>query len=222
MRTSIDEACSVTIQMGVFQKPRNDGFFAKTSDMRIIGGEARGRKISPPAGKDVRPTPEMIREALFNILSSLEEVDFLDLFAGTGSVGLEALSRGARTAMFVEKNGRMASRITDLLENWNYAARAKVLPLDIKIGTAKLSKDGRKFNRVFADPPYEKGMISKTIQYCLESGILSDDGLMILQHSTREPLELPSQYHPLELIQERRYGDTIVSFLQFHPLRSTA
>lgn len=189
--------------------------------MRISGGEARGRKISPPAGKDVRPTPEMIREALFNILSPLDDIDFLDLFAGTGSVGLEALSRGARSAVFVEKNGRAAGQLASLLESWNYAAKAKVLAMDVKVGTAKLSKEGRKFDMVFADPPYERGMISKTIQYCLEHGLIADDGLMILQHSIREPLGQPSLHHPLELLQERRYGDTLVSFLQFHLLRST-
>lgn len=188
--------------------------------MRIIGGEARGRKILSPTEKNVRPTPDMVREALFNILPSLADVDFLDLFAGTGSVGLEALSRGARRVVFLEKNARMARHLSSLLDAWGYAAQADVLPLDIKVGTAKLSRDDRKFDMVFADPPYEKGLISQTVHYCLENGIISDDGLMILQHSVREALDLPSRHHPLELIQERRYGDTMVSFLQFHNLRS--
>lgn len=157
----------------------------------------------------------MVREALFNILPDLTDIAFLDLFAGTGSVGLEALSRGAREVAFVEKNPRMALRLSSLLDAWNYAARAKVLPLEMKNGTAKLSKDGRKFDMVFADPPYEKGLISQTIHCCLENRLLSVDGLLILQHAIREPLGFPVSYSPLELVQERRYGDTIVSFLQF-------
>jgi 16S rRNA (guanine966-N2)-methyltransferase len=184
--------------------------------MRIIGGEAGGRTIMSPKGNKVRPTPEMVREALFNILKSLNGTTFLDLFAGTGSVGLEALSRGAERVVFVEKNTKMAYQIVRIINELGYGARADVLAMDIKQGISKLSKSHENFDIAFADPPYEKDMISKTLQYCQDRELMADEGLIILQHSRREPLCLLPQHDSITLMQERRYGDTVVSFLRFH------
>jgi len=186
--------------------------------MRIIGGEASGRTIASPKGLKVRPTPDMVREALFNILNSLQESTFLDLFAGTGSVGIEALSRGAKKVVFVEKDKRMAFQIKHFIKDLAYDTRADILVLDVKSGMPRLAKTHDAFDIVFADPPYEKNLVATTVQNCLDSGITADQGLLIMQHSRREPLSLlPSQLDSFTLTQERRYGDTMLSFLRFHP-----
>ncbi len=183
--------------------------------MRITGGEAGGRTILSPKGMKVRPTPDMIREALFNILGSMQETTFLDLFAGTGSVGLEALSRGAPRVVFVEINAQMAFQISDFIRKADYVARAEVLALDVRQAIARLAKTNEKFDIVFADPPYEKDLIAKAVQYCLESGLMADEGLMILQHSIREPLDQLAKNNSYKLVQERRYGDSLISFMRY-------
>jgi 16S rRNA (guanine966-N2)-methyltransferase len=184
--------------------------------MRIIGGEAGGRTIISPKGSKVRPTPEMVREALFNILKSLNGTIFLDLFAGTGSVGLEALSRGAERVVFIEKNTKLAYQIVRTVNELGYSARADVLAMDIKQGISRLSKSHEKFDIAFADPPYERDMISKIVQYCQDNELMADGGLIVLQHSRRESLCLLPQHDAITLMQERRYGDTMISFLRFH------
>ena len=182
--------------------------------MRITGGEARGRRILSPKGGAVRPTPDALREALFNILSSVEGLTFLDLFAGTGSVGLEALSRGAARVVFVEKNRIAVRDIARMLEVLDYTGRAEILPADAAAGAQRLSREGRKFDIVFADPPYERDFVRKSMEYCIERDLLAQDGLLVLQRSAREPLILSPQHNlSIALNQERRYGDTVVSFL---------
>jgi 16S rRNA (guanine966-N2)-methyltransferase len=181
--------------------------------MRIIGGEAGGRTIASPRGKNVRPTPDMIREALFNILPPLSGTTFLDLFAGTGSVGLEALSRGAERVVFVEKNARVASQISNALKVLKYDTRAVVFVQDVKSGISRLGKTREKFDIIFADPPYESDQVQKTVHYCVDGDLLADDGMLVLQHSVREPLNLSAANHVLMLLKEKRYGDSAVSFL---------
>jgi 16S rRNA (guanine966-N2)-methyltransferase len=181
--------------------------------MRIIGGEAGGRIIPSPKGSGVRPTPDMIREALFNVLEPVGGTVFLDLFAGTGSVGIEALSRGAQKVVFVEKNKHMAIQIKSHIQALNYKDRADVMAFDASRGISMLSKAKNTFDIVFADPPYEKDLVSKTMQHCLDNGLIADEGLMVLQHSIREPVFMEYFGDSVHLIQERRYGDTLISFL---------
>ena len=183
--------------------------------MRIIGGAAGGKRIASPKGTRVRPTPDMIREALFNILQNVEGTSFIDLFAGTGSVGLEALSRGAARVLFVEKNVRTALQITQTLKTLNFDDRAEVFVGDVRTGISRLAGKGEESDVVFADPPYEQDYISRTIQYCLGGGIMADGGMMVLQHSIREPLGLHSPHDRLTLLREKRYGDTVLSFLRY-------
>ncbi|MDQ5986926.1 MAG: Ribosomal RNA small subunit methyltransferase D [Syntrophus sp. SKADARSKE-3] len=184
--------------------------------MRIIGGEAGGRTIASPKGLKVRPTSEMVREALFNILGSLEGTTFADIFAGTGCVGIEALSRGASKVAFVEKNPRMAHQIENVVQELGYVSRAEVLATDVKNGILRLSRANRPYDIVFADPPYERDYISKTVQYCLEGELMSKDGLMVIQHSVRELLALPSGMKAfINVLEQRRYGDTAISFIRY-------
>lgn len=184
--------------------------------MRIIGGEASGRSIPSPRGRQVRPTPDRVRESLFNILHPLEGLHFLDLYAGTGSVGLEALSRGAERVVFIEKNPGTAAALKATVEKLGFGARTAVLGMDVKSGISRLSKEQASFHVIFADPPYERDLIERTLASCERGGLMAPDGLMIVQRSRREPFNISSGASALQLYHERHYGDTVVSFLKFH------
>jgi 16S rRNA (guanine966-N2)-methyltransferase len=181
--------------------------------MRIIGGESRGRAIRLPGGCRIRPTTDRVKGALFNILGSLEGKYFLDLYSGCGNVGLEALSRGAHSAVFVEKDLRLIETIRENLRLFGFEGRAEVIAADVEEEIRRLRKRRARFDLLFADPPYEEGSLAKIVT-CLEQGeLLTDNGIIILQHSLREPLE-QSVTQTLAVSDQRRYGDTLLSFLK--------
>ena len=181
--------------------------------MRIIGGEARGRVVRLPAGSRIRPTADRVKESLFNILHSVEGSSFLDLFAGSGNVGLEALSRGARFATFVEKDLRLVGTLEENLVQLGFAARAEVIPADAERGLARLAQGGNRFDIIFADPPYDQGLALGTLEWPDMRKALAENGIIVLQHSVREIPE-GLQAHPWIVADQRRYGDTVLSFLK--------
>jgi 16S rRNA (guanine(966)-N(2))-methyltransferase RsmD len=181
--------------------------------MRIIGGIASGKRIHTLKGCSIRPTSDKIKESIFNMICPLEGQAFLDLFAGTGSIGLEALSRGAWPVIFVEKNIRLTEAIKKNiyecgLEDKNY----EILSVDVQAAIRRLSQKKIKFELLFADPPYEDGFIHSTLQCLGNSTVLSDESLVILQHSYREALN--KELTHFQLIDQRKYGDTLLSFLR--------
>ncbi len=181
--------------------------------MRIIGGESKGRAIRLPGGCSIRPTADRVKEALFNILGSVEGKSLLDLFAGCGNVGLEALSRGACGSVFVEKDLRLIETIRANLRLLGFEGRAEVIAADAEKGVRRLRKRGERFDILFADPPYEEGFLTKILT-CLKSGeLLTENGIIILQHSLREPLK-QSVTEAVAVSDQRRYGDTLLSFLK--------
>jgi 16S rRNA (guanine966-N2)-methyltransferase len=181
--------------------------------MRIIGGESRGRVIRLPGGCRIRPTTDRVKGALFNILGSIEGKSLLDLYAGCGNVGLEALSRGARASVFVEKDLRLIGSIRENLRLLGFEGRAEVIAADAEEGIKGLNKRGACFDLLFADPPYEKGFIANVVTYLDKAELLAENGIIILQHSLREPLE-QSVTEALSVSDQRRYGDTLLSFLK--------
>jgi len=181
--------------------------------VRISGGEAKGRLIRIPAGSRVRPTTDRVREALFNILSTVAEKTFLDLFAGSGIVGLEALSRGAAFSAFVEKDLRVAGALKARIGELGYAVRAEVISAPAHKALDILRRGGKRFDVVFADPPYNEGLAVETI-HLLENGeLMVPGGILVLQHSARETLGV-LRVVPLLLTDKRRYGETILSFFR--------
>lgn len=181
--------------------------------MRIIGGVAKGRRIYLPRGCNIRPTSDRIKETLFNILQPVEGNIFLDLFAGSGNVGCEALSRGAARVVFVEKSASLANAIKRNVEDFGFGERSETLKMELKRAVQELGGRGEKFDILFADPPYEKDLIKKTLQ-CLEDGkLLFKGSVIIIQHSVREALQetTGNQY---TLTDQRRSGDTALSFLK--------
>jgi len=181
--------------------------------MRIIGGEARGRAIRLPGGCRIRPTADRVKEALFNILGPVEGKSFIDVFAGCGNVGLEALSRGACRSVFVEKDLRLIEAIRENLRLLGFEGRAEMIAADAEKGMRRLGKKGERFDILFADPPYEEGFLTEIMNYLEGAELLTENGIIILQHSLREPLR-QSVAQPLAVSDQRRYGDTLLSFLK--------
>lgn len=180
--------------------------------MRISGGEAKGRTLNFPSRSTQRPTTDFLREALFNLLGSPADRSFLDLFAGSGSVGLEALSRSAKNATFVEKSKVLAGFIHQNISSCGYSDQCRILQADILSALRDLSRKKYRFDIIFADPPYNEGFVGDTISALREYPVLEEGGVIVVQHSVREKLtSLPDGWF---VADQRKYGDNILTFIR--------
>lgn len=165
-----------------------------------------------PSRSTERPTTDFLREALFNILSLPADQSFLDLFAGSGSVGLEAASRGAKAVTFVEKSKDLVAVIRENVAACGYSDQCLIIHADIQSALRDLYKKKCRFDVIFSDPPYNQGWIGETLKYLKEYPVLQADSLVILQHSIREPLKsLPEEWR---VADQRRYGDHLITFIR--------
>ncbi|NLN59441.1 MAG: 16S rRNA (guanine(966)-N(2))-methyltransferase RsmD [Deltaproteobacteria bacterium] len=180
--------------------------------MRIIGGSQRGFLFKTPKGVHVRPTTDMIREALFNILQPVSGKTFLDTFAGTGGVGMEALSRGAAQVVFLEKKMTLVRSIWDLAKELSYEHKVNVISSDVKKGIPQVAELDIEFDNVFLDPPYQRGLIEDTITRIGEAGLIGENSVMVVQHSKREPVRVTHEKFIIE--QQRKYGDSMLTFIK--------
>lgn len=181
--------------------------------MRILSGDARGRRIPSPRGKTARPTPTIVRQALFNILGPVDSLSWLELYAGTGSVGLEALSRGAAKVVFVERNSRSARQLDLFLSHMGLKERAMVLESEVTAGVRRLARRGDQFDIIFADPPYDRDLVNKTLILCRDAGVLKEGGILIVQLSSHERVDEALVNTSWRQIDTRRYGDTELRIL---------
>lgn len=181
--------------------------------MRIIGGEARSRLIDAPAGMDTRPTQDKVRESLFNILQGQVEGRFvLDLFAGSGALGLEALSRGAGYAVFVDKSRQAERVIRQNIQRLGYGAKTQVVRSDWALAMGTQAYDERNvFDLVFMDPPYRMTDTGKMCGRMLECGLLAPNALIVIEHALSTP---PVPGAGFRITDTRRYGDTGITFLR--------
>lgn len=181
--------------------------------MRIIGGAARGRRIRAPRGSAIRPTADRVREALFDILPrDLAGMRVLDLFAGSGSLSLEALSRGAASALLVDESAEAARLMRRNLETLGFADRARVWPQPVGKALRRLSDEGAAYDVVFLDPPYDRGWADKALTLVGENRTLRAEGVAVAEHSARETVG--ERYGELVRRDLRRYGDTVLSFFE--------
>ena len=181
--------------------------------MRIIGGDAKGRTVYSPKQNQMRPTSDGIKESLFNILHAPPGKSFADLFAGCGSVGLEALSRGAAQVVFVEKNAAMVNAIKRNLRELSLGGKYEIMAIEAARAIRRLQNRGDSLDVVFADPPYERGFVREIFRSLSGGNVLSEDGVLIIQHSVREDMD--EQYTgDFILTDRRRYGDTHLSFFK--------
>ncbi|MCX5700772.1 MAG: 16S rRNA (guanine(966)-N(2))-methyltransferase RsmD [Candidatus Omnitrophica bacterium] len=175
--------------------------------MRITTGRYKGRDILAPIG--IRPTKNIVRKAIFDILGDVSGISFLELFAGSGAVGFEAISRGAIGLILVESNHSCQLAIKKSIELLK-ASSCVLYPLEVERAIAQLYKSQEKFDIIFLDPPYYQDLAKKTLQTLEACDILSPDGLIILQHFKKE--NLPDDLGVLSLFRQSKYGDTLLSF----------
>jgi 16S rRNA (guanine(966)-N(2))-methyltransferase RsmD len=180
--------------------------------MRIISGTSKGRKLVTPRSQSLRPTSDRVKESIFNILQDeIVGKVVLDLFAGTGNLGIEALSRGAKKTIFVEK-GRQALRLIQRnLTQFGLEERSEILPKDANRAIGILKQKGESFDLILMDPPYQKGLIQKTLMKLNSYPIYHKDSILVIEHDRREPLS--TVMDGWNLIRQRRIGDTVISFL---------
>ncbi len=180
--------------------------------MRIISGESKGRKLVTPKRYSLRPTSDRVKESLFNILGSeVEGKVVLDLFAGTGNLGIEALSRGAKRVIFVEK-GRQALRLIQTnINQFGLGDRSEIIPRDVNRAIGILNQRGELFDLILMDPPYEKGLIQRTLMKLSSHPVYHGDSILVIEHNRREPL--PSILDGWKLVRQQKIGDTLLSFL---------
>lgn len=183
--------------------------------MRIIAGTARGVKLFSPSGADTRPTADMVRESVFNIISAqIQGSSFLDLFGGTGAVALEALSRGASDAVVVDCSAKCAGVIKRNIEKTGFAGRAEVLVSDAVRAVSILNKQGRNFDIIYMDPPYGKGLAQKTLEAVAISWVLAADGFIMAEHGGDERLADVASGLGFEVYRTKEYGSTVIQFIR--------
>lgn len=176
--------------------------------MRVIAGKGKGKPLQSPKAS-VRPTTALVRGAIFSILYSMldREWQALDLYAGTGALGIEALSQGAKWVDFVEHNHRCCESIKRNLETTGFASQAKVYCLSVDKALTTLDKV---YDVVFLDPPYDDPSLENTLAKLFSSKLVGPKSTVVVQHSTRQ--RLPADFHKFHMIKNRRYGDTSISF----------
>ncbi len=179
--------------------------------MRITSGKFKSRIIRVP--KAIRPTLDNVRKAIFDILGeAVIGTNALDLFAGSGALGIEALSRGANSCVFVDNNKSSVKAIRENLEALGLTDSEEIgiLFADVLRGISKFSKGESKFDLIFLDPPYYKSLAKKSLSLLGSYDILTKSGVVIVEHSKHD--ELPSSVGELKLYRSTRYGDTCISF----------
>ena len=185
--------------------------------MRIIGGTAKGRRLQTPSKSSagpsdsllIRPTADRAREALFSIIGkAVEGSAVLDLFAGTGALGLEALSRGAQSAVFVDKSSRSIDLIKKNIELCGFSDKTFIIKRDLAKSLSSLEKflPGKEFSMVFIDPPYRKALCLKILKELSTGNILAPAGLVVAEDDSGN--ELPESIGSLNMFDRRKYGDT--------------
>lgn len=180
--------------------------------MRVIGGKLKGKKLFSIKGLSLRPTSDRVRESIFDILQgSIDGSRVLDLFAGTGAMGIEALSRGAVFAIFVENSPASLGALQRNLVDCRLQEVSEVLSQEAKVGIRFLAGRGEKFDLIFLDPPYGKGLTRITLEVLAESPIARPETLIVAEHAPEEEIK---GILGLKRVDFRKYGGTCVSFFR--------
>ncbi len=185
--------------------------------MRIVGGTHKGRKLVSPAGLATRPTSDRARESIFNVLQhagwlekrGVDDADVLDVFAGTGAMGLEALSRGARHAVFIEQSRPALSACDKNITAMKEESRTKIIAVDALRTPARPAYLAPR-TLVFLDPPYNKNLGEKTLMHLLKKNWLAEEVIVVMEMAKKQPEEIPAGF---KLHDERNYGVALVRFL---------
>lgn len=179
--------------------------------LRVISGEAKGHKLKTLKSNLTRPTSDKVKGSIFNIIAAvIYDTDVLDLFAGTGNLGIEALSRGSRWAVFVDRSHDCFQIIKENLIHTKLLDKAEVMATDVCSALRKLSQKGDKFDIIFLDPPYGKGLVEETLKCIVGVDIMKPDTLIVAEHDVSDTV--PRSIGNLTNFRQQKYGDTIISF----------
>ncbi len=182
--------------------------------MRVVAGRLRGRALKAPAGDATRPTGARVKEALFSILSDVSEARVLDLYSGSGALGIEALSRGARSAVFVESARPALDCLRENLTKLGLSDAAQVLPLRVEGALAQLRRHGP-FDLVLCDPPWKDVLAAwRGLEALAAAGLFAPSARVVLEHAAKGPPPFAEGASPLRRYDERRWGDTAVSLFE--------
>ena len=191
--------------------------------MRVVAGKFKGRRLKALKGSEVRPTADRVKESLFRIFGEqVVDADFHDLCAGTGNIGLEALSQGARSTTFVDNNYHAIRIIESNLEMCGFDRKhpqVKLIHTDARKALTRLSKRKTKFDLIYFDPPYASKIHESCLRQIAEGNLLSPDGVIVVEHGkVQEPDWTESLIlDRLVLSRQERYGDTMLSFYRWQP-----
>jgi 16S rRNA (guanine966-N2)-methyltransferase len=180
---------------------------------RVISGKFKGARLNAPKGEKTRPTSDKVKEALFSMIQTrLPDASFLDLFAGSGQMGLEAISRGAAEAVMVEHSRSAAAVIFSNIEKLHAEKEAEVIVADVHTALKKIADNKRGFDLIYMDPPYAEAakIFKKTAAFIAENNILNEGGVLIIEHSTDTVFE--GNVINLTLIRCCKYGLTLLTF----------
>ena len=177
--------------------------------MRIIAGEAKGREITAPKGMHTRPTLAKVKEAMFGMVQfDIPGAVVLDLFSGSGSLGMEAISRGAQKAVFCDSDRQAYAIINANIKKLGFESRASVTFGDSLLLLKRLAMEGKRFDIVFLDPPYETDLESRAVRLLDEYGLLNEGAIVMCEHSASNPPVFTAAY---SVKKERKYGDCYVT-----------
>lgn len=180
------------------------------ASMRIIAGRAKGRKLHTPKDDRItRPALAKVREAIFSSVGPVEGLSILDVFAGTGSLGLEALSRGAKSAIFIENHPVILKCLKQNVDDLGFSHQAQIFKRLMPKGLKSISLE-QPADIIFCDPPYDKNLLNPTLEALVQDNFIDHDSLTIVEHSPREGIEIEH----LSLIKQRKYGQTLISYLK--------
>ncbi len=177
--------------------------------MRVIAGTVKSFRLYSPEGTDIRPTSDRIKETIFNIISDeIPQSSVLDLFAGTGSLGIESLSRGAREAVFCDSSRKSIDIIKKNIEHTKFGDVSKVITADFRQSLSNMT--GKRFDLIFLDPPYGKNLVQESLGLIKRYNLLNEDGLIIAEMGSKEELSHDGFY----IYKFRDYSHTKVLFLK--------
>lgn len=181
--------------------------------MRVIAGKYRGRKLQGPRHKGLRPTADRVKEALFNIIGGeIHERVFLDLFAGTGGIGIEALSRNAAQVVFCDFNPQSIRLLRRNLEQFSVADQVRVLEMRAEKAIVHLGEEGVRFDVAFLDPPFDAGLLEKCLMEITKYRLVKSGGLLVAEHLY--PMVFDQAMNGYHLESSRKYGDIGLTFLR--------
>lgn len=183
--------------------------------MRVISGTARGKRLNSLEGLETRPTLDRVKEAVFNILQfNIKDKIVLDLFAGSGALGIEALSRGAKKAIFCDKSSKAISIIKQNIEETRLTKKSEILNKDYGEALKKIGKISEKMDIIFLDPPYKSDYIVKALGYIVEYELLAEDGIIIAETDDKNKIKDIEKYKELEVYDMRKYGIATIIFIR--------